>query len=301
MQTTYTIVIAIGLLLIMLATYLWRDNTAVLSAAQSTTVVNTVQTGLQQAPPSTLLNNEQDQAEELASSSLADTDVDRAQLSMVNGQLVLSPDILFYFEYFLNMRGEKSQQRIARIAVTDFHQHYSNAIAKVLEDLFTRYCAYRKALAVAMQDLPIDELSVNETTAFNIESKVQPRFFSAVEITHLFIAQQVIFNTPSQAQHRLQRHQEYEQRLKENPEQADAAATEIFGAEAAQRLQTLRHEQAQWQTRLIDYRLQRDAINSNDGLDAYGKKEAVQLLHQRLFDQYETLRVQAIEQQQQLP
>ncbi|NRB37405.1 MAG: hypothetical protein HRU20_02925 [Pseudomonadales bacterium] len=261
--------------------------------------VNTVQPEVL-VPMALQRNSVKQQKQALETSSLKDTEVDRIALIWSDGRLQLVPEILFYFEYFLNLRGEKPDEEISRIAISDFYQHYSQPIAKVLEDLFLRYCEYRKALADKMSDADT-LLQVDESTLPELEAEVQIRFFSRYEIDALFIAQLMIFNTPTKAAAQFKKYLLYQQRLEEDADSAEAAATEIFGEAAAQRLQQLQQSENEWLARLADYRLQRDAIWVNDGLDDYAKDEAKQLLLQRLFTPHEILRVQVLERHQRLP
>ena len=44
---------------------------------------------------------------EYNNTSLEDTAVDRATINVIDGQIVLNGGLLFYFDYFLNLQGEK--------------------------------------------------------------------------------------------------------------------------------------------------------------------------------------------------
>lgn len=233
-------------------------------------------------------------------SSLAGTDVDRTALTLTNGLLSLKPEVLFYFEYFLNLRGEKDLATIKKMAFSDFSQHYESAIAKKLYELFLRYIAYRKALAQAFEIQDLSAIAV-EHRMMTLEQQVQPQFFSTLEIEKLFQAQNLIFNQKTQAQTQHQKVLAYQKHIEDFPNESEAAATHYFGTEAAQRLQNLQQEEALWQSKLVNYRLQFDAIKSNNGLDEYGKEEAIELLQQRLFSKTEKLRVQALQRNKLLP
>ena len=238
--------------------------------------------------------------EAFETSSLAGTDVDRTSLNLINGELPLKPEIIFYFEYFLNLRGEKDLATIKKMALTDFHLHYGKAIADQLYDLFLRYIAYRKALAQAFEEQDLSAIAI-EHRMLTLEQQVQPDFFSTREIDALFEAQKKIFNKKTQAQKQQQSVLAYQKHIQDFPDEMEAAATHYFGAEAAQRLQKLKQEEDLWHSRLANYRLQYDAINSNPGLDDYGKNEAINLLQQRLFNKTEQLRLQALQRNQLLP
>lgn len=252
--------------------------------------------------PTTVLDtfSAEEQRNAFSKSSLADTDIDRTTLSLINGELSLKPEILFYFEYFLNLRGEKSLATIKKMAATDFKQHYKAAIADQLYDLFLRYIAYRHALGEVFEQQDFSDIPV-EHRMQSVEKRVQPLFFSAREIEGLFQAQQRILNRVSKAESQQGKFLHYQQIIQNAPHKAEAAATKIFGAEAAQRLQHLQQQETRWQTQLVDYRLQRDAINASEGLDNFGKEEAIDLLQKRLFDKRERLRVQALQRNNLLP
>ena len=69
----------------------------------------------------------------------------------------------------------------------------------------------------------------------------------------------------------------------------------MFGAEATQRLRKLNQDRELWKQRIATYSLQKQEINESSSLDDYGKKEAIQLLQERLFSKTESRRVLALE------
>ena len=233
----------------------------------------------------------------LADSSLAGSQVDRVQLvTDENGELVLVPGILVYFDYFLSLRGEMAFERIQQIVWDDIHANFSPAIAARLYRLFERYLAYSDAVDAYLAGLTHQQVMAEGITGQQVEQQFQPQFFSDEEIDKLFAGYRKMLDyTPKAAQFR-DRMQQYNNTP---PAYRFAMATELFGAEAAGRLQALEQQRARWQQRLDDYARQKQQIIASVDLDSSGKQQAVDELLQRSFNARERIRVNSWEIMQQ--
>ena len=83
------------------------------------------------------------------------------------------------------------------------------------------------------------------------------------------------------------------EKYSENP--SEAMAVELFGVEAAIRLEALKDKRKQWQERLQDYKQERNAIKDVDGFDELDRDRAVLELLERSFDENEQKRVLSLE------
>ena len=89
-----------------------------------------------------------------------------------------------------------------------------------------------------------------------------------------------------------------EQQLQEagaSPEEIRTLREQQFGAEAADRLEALDRERAEWQQRLDDYRRARRAIEDDGSLSAAARAHAVDTLMDERFTPQERLRVEALD------
>ncbi len=80
-----------------------------------------------------------------------------------------------------------------------------------------------------------------------------------------------------------------------SPEHRFEERAALYGEDAAARLAALDGERAQWQQRLDEWHALRDAILNNAALDAAARERELQALRERLFDEAEQRRVQALE------
>lgn len=226
-------------------------------------------------------------------SSLAGSKVDRAYVIGSNGEFVLSPGILLYFDYFLSLSGEMDPQRITDIVLADIRNNYSKDIASQLSELFLRYQRYLLAISQRLDDLNFIEAFWLGINKHSLEAEVQPLYFSNEEIESLFVAYTLMLERGSRSSRYSKKYDRIEQ-LNEDPEMQQAVVTELFGAEAAGRMHALRQQELEWQQRLARFNDEKDVIVLSTDLDDYAKKEALQLLLERSFSGAERIRVMAI-------
>lgn len=170
----------------------------------------------------------------LEESSLRGSTVDRPAIVYdEEGIISLSPDINFYFSYFLSLSGEMAPQRIHQIVYDDIYANYPSKVADQFYALFNRYLRYDYELGKTINQLDLATIQKEKLTEDSVKQEIQKRYFTAEEI-------QVIFR-------------EYEQRFKFTPQGTRIAeklfryslssdedrkekAAELFGEEAAKRL-----------------------------------------------------------------
>lgn len=231
----------------------------------------------------------------LEKSSLRGTDVDRAHVPInEDGSFQLTPAILVYFDYFLSLRGEMSLARIKQIIWDDIHQNYSEQLANYLYDLFIRYLQYSDAIDAYLNQLSHAQIVFQGITEQQIEQQFQPQYFTNDEIHDIFNAYKKMIAFTSQGKIMEEKMKQY----RETPvDERFAVATELFGAEAAGRLQALEQQRSIWQQRLTEYQQQKNAILQS-GLDKAGQEAAIQELLDRSFTAQEKVRVRTLEKPQ---
>lgn len=227
--------------------------------------------------------------------SLRGTQVDRAIVTQKDGVIVLSPGILIYFDYFLSLEGEVSHHDLKQMAYKDIQTHYPPEIAKELQDLFRRYTDYLAAVSVRLDDLSYFDVLWQRLTPEKVEQELQGLFFSHEEIESLFTAYRQMLEYESEASQFSTRYAQYREIQAEQPSHSQAAATELFGSEAAARLQQLQQERAQWQQRLAHFQQEKQQLLSS-GLSQTDQAQAIQALLEAEFTASEQIRVKALTQ-----
>lgn len=222
----------------------------------------------------------------LENSSLRNTDVDRP---------TRKGGLLFYFDYFRNLRGEKSPAQIRELLRADLFAHYSQAEAERLLDLFDRYLASRDAIEKRSEGMSAEILASEGLTVTQWEDSIRSEFFTSQEMQELFGDYREVLGQPSKAQERQQRYEEYRSALAASPQQGSAAAQVLFGPEAAIRLGKLEQQRHEWKGRIAEYEQQKAVILACSGLDRGSRERSVHELRERLFDENERKRVEAIE------
>ncbi|MES1940085.1 lipase chaperone [Salinisphaera sp. T5B8] len=69
----------------------------------------------------------------------------------------------------------------------------------------------------------------------------------------------------------------------------------LLGPQAAQRLEQIDAQRAQWQQRVADYSAERARILANDGLAPDDRERAIEALRQARFNDAERRRIQSLE------
>ncbi|CAA0101234.1 Lipase chaperone [BD1-7 clade bacterium] len=216
--------------------------------------------------------------QQLRSTSLDGTRIDAPG---IGGDIWLKPGLVFYFDYFLSLRGEKPQTTINQLIDQDVRSRFSAAAAPKVYDLFQRYLAYQNALAE--RDGQVDDLD-----------DFRREYFSALEADVLFNQYQQQLSRPSKAAKQHRQWQTYQQRVKQSPNDKVAITTEIFGEVAATRMQALEQQRNEWQQRLDYFELQFLQLQRAQGLADNDKQRAVTDLLQHEFSETEQRRVKAL-------
>lgn len=92
----------------------------------------------------------------------------------------------------------------------------------------------------------------------------------------------------------LEQSEQFEQ-LDLSPQQRFDERAALYGGDAAARLAALDAERARWQQRMDEWHVQSDAILNNAALDVAARERELQALRERLFDEAEQRRVQALD------
>lgn len=224
--------------------------------------------------------------------SLAGSSVDRASVSLKNNQLVLSGGVLIYFDYFLSLQGEMDMPLIKQFIYNDMQQHYSEAIVNLLYPLFERYVEYLLAVDKTLDALTYEEVKSEGITEQSIANELRAEFFTHSEVDSLFNDYDKMLSFTSQSSTFQQKMRSYKSA---NANDAYAVATELFGAEAAARLQQRKSEKQQWQQRLAVYFSEKSHIVEAKGLANDDKKAAINALLIRSFNSYEQVRIKTLD------
>lgn len=298
--STLTIIACLVLLLLFVAIavfyyssrYFQSDNIAITDSlsylSEQSNKVNSISA-------STHLREQELTIEELKNTSLDDTAVDRVTLDVHDDKIVLNGGLLFYFDYFLNLQGERSLPVIKQLLLRDLAAHYPDKVAVQIYDIFERYLLYLTAVSQRLDNVTNNELLQHGVAVREWENDIKLEHFSTEEVEQLFGSYQKMLSTPTKAADNQKRLESYQQAIMKNPEHLDAIATEIFGTEAAQRLRKLEQEREHWQQRFAYYKNLRENIDRSESLDENGKTEAIKLLKERLFSESEQRRVQSLE------
>jgi lipase chaperone LimK len=233
--------------------------------------------------------------DELQSTSLRGTDIDRSMLRIVDGELVLDGGLLFYFDYFLALEGEMPLADIRQLVWRDLQANYPEAIAAQIFDIFERYLEYLAEVGRREDSVTSEQVLTQNLSAKAMQDEVRRQFFSEAEIAALFVSYDAMLSKPSQASARQKIYEQYRQAIAENPGQLESVATELFGAAAAQNLRNVEYQRQQWAGRVAHYEREKQAIMESYANDLDGRQQALALLQQRLFSETEVRRVQALE------
>jgi lipase chaperone LimK len=226
--------------------------------------------------------------------SLAGSAVDRASVVMKNGVIQLNGGVLVYFDYFLSLEGEMSMTRIKELVRQDMQANFSADIANQLYDLFERYVAYLAAMADRLRNLTAEQVKAEGITEQSLAKEVRPQYFSETEVDALFGGYERMLTFKSAASSFQEKFETFQHT---DEKYAFAMATELFGAEAAGRLQELQKQRDQWQQRLAEYYHEKRVIMDTNGLATEDKVVAINNLLQRNFDIHEQVRVKVLEKQ----
>lgn len=233
--------------------------------------------------------------QDLQQTSLADTAIDRPLIYAVDGQLVLHGGLLFYFDYFLSLEGEVPLTTIKEWLLRDVKANYDANLTQQVVALFLRYVDYLAEVAEREREVSEEEIIAQNLSAQDMQNAVKAKHFSSAEIKALFGSYDDMLAKPSEASVKQKNYEQFQQVIDENPEQLEAAATELFGAEAAVNLRNVQYKRQQWAGRVAHYQREKQLITQSYKNDEKGQQQAVDLLQQRLFNENEIKRVNALE------
>jgi lipase chaperone LimK len=259
--------------------------------------------------------------------SLQGTDIDGWLGVDDDGHLVVTPGARWFFDYFLSATGEEPPAHIRTRLVAEIEKRLPPAGAQEAIDLLDRYLAYRERVRTLQESGAPEDLQQRLSQLHEIRQEIlgdgnAAALFGEEEKTQLVDIQrrQVLSDqtlSPDERQRKLDeleqqlpasvrearaqalgpvRLMQDEQQLREAgaaPEEMRALREQQFGAEAADRLEALDRERAEWQQRVDDYRTARRAIEANSSLSAAARAHAVDTLLGERFTAQERLRVEA--------
>ena len=198
--------------------------------------------------------------------------------------------LVFYFNYFYSLRSEFSEPDLLLLFNADVHAQYPKHYWQPMLDLFMRFLSYKDASANWVNALSEHDAFYfqQQPSAYHEQLQaLQLQYFSSKEQAALFTQHETIMLQSSHAHKSDAQYQRYQER----PE----LATEIYGEQAAARLEQNQEKRRLWRVKLSNYRLQRDALLSNRSIDDLSKQQALQQLLDDNFDNREQRRVRALE------
>lgn len=245
-----------------------------------------------------------------------------------DGRLIANRELRRLLDYYLSSIGELDADAIRVLLGTQLGAQYSPIQVAQVMVIFDRYRDYQLVL---MHDSPIANLSAQLTQLHELRlrylgAEIADAFFRDDENYAAYtLAQRDLKTDPHlTAEQRAARLAELdttlpeslrdERRLAQTPmlidtqeAQLDAAHADAntrhdaraaqWGELAAQRLDTLDGQRADWQSRLIAYKNWRDAINANTALSETQRRAAIDDLLARSFQDTERVRIQSLEQE----
>jgi lipase chaperone LimK len=266
-------------------------------------------------------------AEPEAPRQLQDTEVDGELTSDSRGDLVVTPDVRRFFDYFLVASSDQPSAVIRGRVAAELAKRLAPKAAAQAENLLDRYLRYRER-AAEVQTRVGDDVEAQLAALWDLRREV----IGARDATALFgddeelvrdaLERQRIMEDPRISDEEKQaKLAAAEARLPEKERAARAAAVapiqllqeeqtlranggseeairalreQRLGREAADRLESLDRENAAWQARLDAFREQRDAIAIDPNLSNDERARATEDLLYSSFDAQERLRVKAL-------
>ena len=248
-----------------------------------------------------------------------------------NGDVLADRALRHLFDWYLALGGEFSLPEMRTLLAADIHaRHGADAMQQALA-LFDRYLDLQREIAA------IDP-ALDDTARLSAQHTLRRRWFGddaqamfgddEAALTHT-LARLALRDDASLSE--AERHaleQELDTLLPEDERAArgeagnltlaeeqsrqfdslgtDAATrhterTQLFGAEAADRLANLDAERTAWDTRVSDYLRQRDVLHADTGIDPATRATRLHALRQQAFAEHEQRRILALEQIRALP
>lgn len=318
-----------SLLIILLAVIFWlKPNT------ESTETTSTSEKALQQQTgPLTSTQLAASEAQNFASKSQQDTQINCQIRADASNRLIVNEQTKDCFEYFITQYGEKTIEQIKADFLSYTKISYKEPVLSQLNNLWTRYIDYRSKLG----DLPAptaDKESAKYYQQILVNTQnLRKKFFSNYEIQGLFGTQDTYdqytvdrleimdnqkLSTAEKAQKLKELFEQLPEDWKENLKQlnqledlrkltAEIKArggsaeelrqmrTNLVGPEATQRLETLDVQRSDWKGKVNQYLAARDNILKSNLSDSTKQRAVEQLKAQQFANQQEQLRLQTFE------
>ncbi|MFW1733573.1 lipase secretion chaperone [Acinetobacter sp. ULE_I001] len=318
-----------SLLIILLAVIFWlKPNT------ESTETTSTSEKALQQQTgPLTSTQLAASEAQNFASKSQQDTQINCQIRADASNRLIVNEQTKDCFEYFITQYGEKTIEQIKADFLSYTKISYKEPVLSQLNNLWTRYIDYRSKLG----DLPAptaDKESAKYYQQILVNTQnLRKKFFSNYEIQGLFGTQDTYdqytvdrleimdnqkLSTAEKAQKLKELFEQLPEDWKENLKQlnqledlrkltAEIKArggsaeelrqmrTNLVGPEATQRLETLDVQRSDWKGKVNQYLAARDNILKSNLSDSAKQRAVEQLKAQQFANQQEQLRLQTFE------
>jgi lipase chaperone LimK len=262
--------------------------------------------------------------------SLEGTEVPPGLAADENGHLRLGPGVLAVFDYFLSAAGEEPPAVIRARILAAIAERLPPAAARAALELLDRYLEYRergRELWAAAGDADDLDRRLEVVRALRREvfgDDVADALFGEQEAEDFVAAAQreIARDESIPEEERRRRIEALEQQLPEPVREARAEALKplrwmeeerqlraaggtapevralrerYFGAEAADRLEALDRETAEWDRRIAEYRAARAAIESDPSLAPDVRASAIEALRAERFSDTERLRVDALD------
>lgn len=262
--------------------------------------------------------------------SLRETDIDGALRVGPDGKLILGPDVVAFFEYFLSATGEESDAVIrARIEAAIRERLDGAAEAEALA-LLDKYMAYREAgrklagSAGADEGDPLTRLdAIKKLRRAHFGEEAASAMFGAEELEGEVAAERsrVLKDPALSPEEREAKLAELEEKLPEGARRAREASrgplrlreeeaalraegasdeevhrhrVEAVGEEAAERLRELDAKRAEWKRRIDAVRGERDRIEKQYANDEGARDAALTKLLEESFAPEERARAKAV-------
>ncbi len=275
---------------------------------------------------------EQPVAEGVFAPSLRQTSVDGLPPVPVSGKMD-AKQLKALFDYYLATQGERTLPEIRQEIEKQLAARLSGKDLQDAQDFFHRYLAYLNDLGQAGKIIsPVSADVVSQMSQrLQLLRQIRARHFTPQELKQLFASSDAMDELvlqrmaiqrrqdlseaekrrqldeleqslqPEQRAARLQTIQhialaDAERSLRQKggtPEQLQALRAEMVGVEAAQRLAAVDAEVVVWQTKLQQWKQEREQLTKDEALSGPQRQQALQELEQKLFSENERKRLLA--------
>ncbi|MCC6552361.1 MAG: lipase chaperone [Polyangiaceae bacterium] len=259
--------------------------------------------------------------------SLRDTDADGALRVDEHGDLILGPEVIRFFDYFLSATGEETPEALRARILAAIRERLDGAAALQAAALLDRYLGYRQAAMRMPPGLDSDDPkarleSIQRLRREHFGEEAASKLFGDEEREDAVAAERSRVAsdptlTPEERDAKLAEleselpdsaraaREESRRPLRQQAEEealraAGATEQELYqhrvetvGEEAAQRLTDLDRQRAEWKQRVEAFRLERERIAATTPDDA-ARRAAQKRALEASFTPEEQLRVKAI-------